>query len=608
MMSQNNKTNNNANQENQSSFPRKTATIVAIIIIIILLLRSCGSVKGELEPETGHQCCNCNHAVEILEPITGEPEPTVEPTVVPQPTAAPTATPAPTAEPVAPVPTAEPVPEHVHVFGKWEVVVKPSCEEEGIEVRKCACGATEEKAVKAKGHTAEAISAVEPSCTQSGLTEGAKCADCQKVLEKQNPVKALGHDWQPATPSKPETCSRCGLTRGDKVHTCKFGSWRIAKKATCTENGLKVRECTCGEKEEEILPAVGHTEIADKAVAATCTQTGLTAGKHCSTCGTVLVKQNVVPAKGHKEVTIAGKAATCTESGSTNGAKCSVCGTTIKAQSAISALGHDWAPATYDKPETCRRCGLTRGSALVKPTPTPAPHVHAWGNWFVIEPGCDYDGLKVRHCECGEHDEHILAAKGHNWQPATYEAPKTCSVCGKTEGSKLEKPSAKPAAKPEATPAPHNHRWSNATCTESAKCECGATKGSALGHSWTEATTEAPKTCTRCGATEGAALPKHEHSFSKPTCTEAGKCSCGATGNAATGHSWTEATYTAPKTCKTCGATEGSKLTPVLVDRQEIESIVVIDNYQYRQIQVIEKWSDGNENCSVTIVPIGPAA
>ena len=33
--------------------------------------------------------------------------------------------------------------------------------------------------------------------------------------------------------------------------------------------------------------------------AATCTETGLTEGKHCSVCGVTLMGQNVVPAKGH---------------------------------------------------------------------------------------------------------------------------------------------------------------------------------------------------------------------------------------------------------------------------------------------------------------------
>ncbi len=44
----------------------------------------------------------------------------------------------------------------------------------------------------------------------------------------------------------------------------------------------------------------GHTEVIDKAVASSCTSTGLTEGKHCSVCNTVIKKQTVTNATGHK--------------------------------------------------------------------------------------------------------------------------------------------------------------------------------------------------------------------------------------------------------------------------------------------------------------------
>lgn len=51
------------------------------------------------------------------------------------------------------------------------------------------------------------------------------------------------------------------------------------------------------------------------------------------------------------------------------------------------------------------------------------------------------------------------------------------------------------------------HEWADATCTEPKTCEiCGATEGDALGHDWVDATCFAPKTCERCGATVGSAL------------------------------------------------------------------------------------------------------
>ena len=73
------------------------------------------------------------------------------------------------------------------------------------------------------------------------------------------------------------------------------------------------------------------------------------------------------------------------------------------------------------------------------------------------------------------------------------------------------------------------HQWSDATCTAPKTCSvCGATEGEANGHSWVDATCIAPKTCSACGETEGEA-DADAHS-----CGEDGICTlCGADTNAA---------------------------------------------------------------------------
>lgn len=49
-----------------------------------------------------------------------------------------------------------------------------------------------------------------------------------------------------------------------------------------------------------------------------------------------------------------------------------------------------------------------------------------------------------------------------------------------------------------------NHDWKDATCTEPKTCsKCGETEGAPLGHEWKDATCTKPKTCTRCGETSG---------------------------------------------------------------------------------------------------------
>lgn len=77
----------------------------------------------------------------------------------------------------------------------------------------------------------------------------------------------------------------------------------------------------------------------------------------------------------------------------------------------------------------------------------------------------------------------------HNWVEATCDAPKTCSICGETEGESLD------------------HDWIAATCTEAKHCSrCCLIEGTPAEHNWIEATCFDPKTCADCKLTEGEPL------------------------------------------------------------------------------------------------------
>ena len=126
------------------------------------------------------------------------------------------------------------------------------------------------------------------------------------------------------------------------------------KKATCTEDGLtEGKHCSvCNEviKKQEVIPATGHKVVVDQAKEATCAENGLTEGSHCSVCNEVIKKQEVIPSTGHKEVLDSAKEATCTNTGLTEGIHCSICNKIIKKQEIIPALGHDF------KDGVCTRC------------------------------------------------------------------------------------------------------------------------------------------------------------------------------------------------------------------------------------------------------------
>ena len=163
------------------------------------------------------------------------------------------------------------------------------------------------------------------TCTADG-EEYNVCEICGKTIGTVKVLKATGHSWQ--------------------------DDFTVDKEATCTEAGNKsvhCNNCSATRYSTEIAKKE-HTPVEDAAVAATCTEDGLTAGSHCSECGTVITAQKIVNATGHK-YTSQTTDATCTAAGKTV-YTCSVCRNSYS--ETIPAKGHD----DKNNDGICDICGL----------------------------------------------------------------------------------------------------------------------------------------------------------------------------------------------------------------------------------------------------------
>lgn len=165
----------------------------------------------------------------------------------------------------------------------------------------------------------------------------------------------------------------------------------------------------------------------------------------CTTCGQPYGNTNP---NNHDLEHHEAKAATCTEVGwnAYNTCKREGCSyTTYKEIAALNhALVHHEAQAPtctavgWEAYDTCSRCSYT---TKVEKQKTPHTYGETWvkgqdGHWKVCE-------------VCKGRSE----VKPHDWKDATYTAPKTCTVCGATTGTKLSTHYYYSPAKTEDTPA-----------------------------------------------------------------------------------------------------------------------------------------------------------
>ncbi len=178
---------------------------------------------------------------------------------------------------------------HIPDWDRKEVKKEVTCTEDGKYCLICTlCHQQYVQMIPATGHQEVKDQKVEATCTKTGLTEGSHCSVCGKVLKEQEEIPKTEHNWNKGEVVKEVSCEKTGI----KQYTCK----------------------ECGKTKEETIPTTGHKTVTDQKVEATCTQTGLTEGSHCSVCGKVIRGQEVIPARGHSlsSIIVAHQEGTCT--------------------------------------------------------------------------------------------------------------------------------------------------------------------------------------------------------------------------------------------------------------------------------------------------------
>ena len=162
-------------------------------------------------------------------------------------------------------------------------------------------------------HSITTVKGKEPTCTETGLTDGEECSVCHTVITKQTTIPATGHT--PITVAgKPATCTETGLSDGKKCSVCDeiivtqtvipaldhdWDDGVITKEATESERGIKTYTCkTCNETREEVIPKIGHIHsYTSEVIAPTCTEQGYTL--HTCTDNDDSYKDNYTDPLGH---------------------------------------------------------------------------------------------------------------------------------------------------------------------------------------------------------------------------------------------------------------------------------------------------------------------
>ncbi len=275
-----------------------------------------------------------------------------------------------------------------HELGDYEITKKPTCKAMGEETAQCIrCTYTKTRDVERAAHKEVTVKAVAPTCTKSGKTAGKKCSVCDKVTVEPESISALGHELGDYEITKKPTCKAMGEETAQCIR-CTYTKTRDVERAphkevtvkavapTCTKSGKTAgKKCSVCDKvivESESITALGH-ELGEYEITkeATCSTKGVKTAK-CTRCS--YSKTADISKLEHKEVTLKAVKATCTKSGKTAGKKCSLCGKVTVAQKSTDALGHSKKTKVITKATTkangkistvCETCGKDYGETRV---------------------------------------------------------------------------------------------------------------------------------------------------------------------------------------------------------------------------------------------------
>ena len=154
-----------------------------------------------------------------------------------------------------------------HTWNAGEITTPANCVDTGVKTFTCSiCNDTKTESVAVDANNHKSIvtdTAVDSSCTHTGLTEGSHCEACNKVIVAQTETEKKPHDYTEVI-TKP-TCTEGGFTTrtcGDCGHVEKVNEtpvidhtpsdWIVEKAATVDAEGLEIKKCTvCGAKLEE---------------------------------------------------------------------------------------------------------------------------------------------------------------------------------------------------------------------------------------------------------------------------------------------------------------------------------------------------------------------